>query len=61
MHKKKKINIVTTKDAMTCCISSRNNAVRSLNFFAFKLHSWFVFVEDLGEDVEKKNEQLALF
>lgn len=61
MSKPKKINIVAINSAMTCSKSTRNNRVRDLSFFAFRLQSWLVFVEDLGEEVEKKSEQLSLF
>lgn len=61
MPKMKKIDIVTTNRAMECGGTTRNRRIRDLNFFAFRLHSWLVFVEDLGEDAEKKTEQLPLF
>ena len=61
MHKKKKIDFVITNKAMQGSQTTRNRHLRSLEFFAFRLHSWFVFVEDLGEEAEEKDEQLTLF
>lgn len=61
MHKTKKIDIVATNKAMECAGTTRNRRIRDLSFFAFRLHSWFVVVEDLGTEAEKKTEQLALF
>lgn len=61
MSKPKKIDIVSTNKAMECGSTTRNRRVRDLSFFAFRVHSWFVFVEDLGEEAEKKEEQIPLF
>ncbi len=61
MSKKKKIDILRMSSALTCASTTRNRYVRDNQFFAARLQSWFVFVEDLGEDKDESNKQLSLF
>ncbi|MCE7729640.1 hypothetical protein [Vibrio campbellii] len=61
MQANKKIFLTRVSDATEAHSTKRNKLIRDLNFFAFRLNTWFVFVEDLGEEAEKKDEQLSLF
>ncbi len=61
MDKKKKIDILKMSNALTCASTTRNRYVRDNRFFATRLQSWLVFVEDLGESKDESNRQLSLF
>ncbi|MDF5198205.1 hypothetical protein P3670_24580 [Vibrio parahaemolyticus] len=57
----KEISVAKMTDVLNVGSTKRNGLIRDLSFFAFRLNTWFVFVEGLGGEAEKKNEQLALF
>ncbi len=61
MSKKKKIDILKMSSALTCASTTRNRYVRDNRFFATRLQSWLVFVEDLGEAKDESTKQLSLF
>lgn len=63
METKKKIDILKASNALTCASTTRNRLLRDNRFFALRLQSWLVFVEDLGEsqDEKKEHQQLTLF
>lgn len=61
MDKNKKIDILKMSNALTCASTTRNRYVRDNRFFATRLQSWLVFVEDLGESKDEGSKQLSLF
>ena len=61
MPMNKKIFLTRVSEVTEAHSTKRNRLIRDLSFFAFRLNTWFVFVEDLGEETDKKDEQLSLF
>lgn len=61
MNKKRKIDIVKMSSALTCASTTRNRYVRDNRFFATRLQSWLVVVEDLGETKDESSKQMSLF
>ncbi|WP_162998329.1 hypothetical protein [Vibrio owensii] len=54
MQANKEISVAKMTDVLNVGSTKVMGLIRDLSFFAFRLNTWFVFVEDLGREAEKK-------